>query len=30
MSYSILHAPGMVGLGRFGRLPFSVSGGGDD
>lgn len=30
MSYSILHAPCMVGLGVGGSAPFSVSGGGDD
>jgi hypothetical protein len=30
MSYSTLHAPCMVGLGRGGSLPFSFSGGGDD
>jgi hypothetical protein len=30
MSYSILHAPCMVGLGVGGSAPISVSGGGDD
>lgn len=30
MSYTILHAPCMVGWGTGGSVPFSVSGGGDD
>ena len=30
MSYSILHAPCMVGLGAGGSAPFSFSGGGGD
>jgi hypothetical protein len=29
MSYTILHAPCMVGLGRGGSLPYSIGGGND-